>query len=70
MTEKLLTASEVAEWLGVPKGWVYAMSRTGDLPTVRLGRYCRFRRSSVDEWIERQESNNAGRGAGRKERSP
>lgn len=34
MTGSLLTASEVAELLGVPKSWVYEQSRAGRIPTV------------------------------------
>jgi excisionase family DNA binding protein len=53
--ERLLTAEDVASMLGVPKAWVYAASRRGELPTVRLGRYRRYRREAVEAWIEQQE---------------
>ena len=52
----LLTADDVAELLGTPKTWVYAQSRDGTLPTVRLGRYVRYRREAVESWIVEQES--------------
>jgi excisionase family DNA binding protein len=51
----LLTAEDVAAMLCVPKTWVYAQSRAGSLPTVRVGRYCRYRREAVDRWIRMQE---------------
>jgi len=54
--KKLLTADEVAELLGVTKSWVYAASRKGELPTVMLGRYRRYRRESIERWIEERES--------------
>ena len=60
MTGRLLTAEEVAEMLGVPKTWVYEQARKGLLPTVELGRYRRFRREAVEEWVEKQERNGAG----------
>jgi excisionase family DNA binding protein len=47
----LLTAQDVAEMLGVPASWVYAQTRAGDIPTVRLGRYYRYRREAVETWI-------------------
>ena len=47
----LLDATEVAELLGVPTSWVYAEARAGRLPHVRIGRYRRFRRRTVDAWI-------------------
>jgi excisionase family DNA binding protein len=52
---KLLTADDVALMLCVPKSWVYAQSRAGSLPTVRVGRYCRYRHEAITAWIEQQE---------------
>ena len=48
----LLTAEEVAEILRVPRSWVY--SHQDQLPTVRLGRYVRFRRCEIDRFLEEQ----------------
>jgi excisionase family DNA binding protein len=56
--KKLLTADEVAELLGVKRSWVYAASARKELPTVTLGRYRRYRRESIERWIEEQESVN------------
>ena len=61
MTGSLLTASEVAELLGVPKSWVYEQSRTGRIPTVALGRYRRYRREAIEAWL--REIEHAGAGA-------
>jgi excisionase family DNA binding protein len=47
----LLTASDVATLLGVPKTWVYEQSRLGRIPTVTLGRYKRYRLAAIQEWI-------------------
>jgi excisionase family DNA binding protein len=52
---RLLTAAQVAEMLAVTESWVWAHARSGDVPSVRLGRYVRFRRSSVLAWIEQRE---------------
>jgi excisionase family DNA binding protein len=48
----LLTAQEVAELLGVSPAWVYAQSRAGLIPTVTLGRYRRYRKDTVEDWID------------------
>ena len=48
-------AGDVAALLGVPKSWVYAQSREGRLPTVRLGRYYRYRRAAIAAWLAEQE---------------
>jgi excisionase family DNA binding protein len=48
---QLITADEVADLLAVPKTWVYAETRAGRLPHVRLGRYRRYRADEIDAWI-------------------
>jgi len=52
MTDSLLTAKEVADLLGVATSWVYEQSRRGQIPTVRLGRYRRYRREAIEAWLE------------------
>jgi excisionase family DNA binding protein len=47
----LLTAQDVAALLGVPASWVYAQTRAGRIPTVKLGRYYRYRREAIQAWI-------------------
>jgi excisionase family DNA binding protein len=59
---RLMTAEEVAAWLQVKTGWVYAESRAGRIPHVRLGRYCRYRRSAILDWLERLEAVSHGAG--------
>ena len=52
----LLTAGDVAGLLGVPPSWVYEQARLGRIPTVMLGRYRRFRREAIEEWVEQLEA--------------
>ena len=59
---RLMTAEEVADWLQVKVGWVYAESRAGRMPHVRLGRYCRYRQGAIVEWLGRLERVSAGAG--------
>ncbi len=54
MNGNLLTADEVAGILRVPKSWVY--SHLSELPTIRLGRYVRFKRSDVERFLEERGS--------------
>jgi excisionase family DNA binding protein len=42
--DRLLTAEEIAERLGVKTQWVWAQARAGRIPHVRLGRYRRLPR--------------------------
>lgn len=60
--DQLLTAADIAAMLRVPKTWVYEQARKGLIPTVELGRYRRFRRAAVEEWIAKQERNGAEEG--------
>ena len=48
MTERLLTAKEVAELLAVPESWVREATREGRLPHLRLGRYRRYEREAIE----------------------
>src|SRR4051794_23523113 len=56
----LLRADDVAELLGVPTSWVYEQSRLGRIPTVTLGRYRRYRRDAIEQWLEALETPHAG----------
>jgi excisionase family DNA binding protein len=52
VSEKLLTAGELAERLAVPVTWVRESTRSGAIPHVQLGRYRRYREADVACWIE------------------
>jgi excisionase family DNA binding protein len=54
VTERLLSASEVAERLNVPESWVRAETRANRLPHVQLGRYRRYDWHAVVDWLEDQ----------------
>ncbi len=49
--EHLLTASELAQHLHLPESWVRTEERLGRIPSVRLGKYVRFRLSEVERTI-------------------
>jgi predicted DNA-binding transcriptional regulator AlpA len=56
-SSKLLTPGELAERLGMTKDWVYARSREWvksngrrGIPTVRLGRFYRYRSDAIALW--------------------
>jgi excisionase family DNA binding protein len=45
----------------VPKSWVGEAARGGRLPHVKLGRYRRFDRAELLEWVEQQKAGGGGR---------
>jgi excisionase family DNA binding protein len=49
-----LTTREVLRYLKVNARTIYRLIRTGELPAVRIGRQWRFRRSDLDDWLDRQ----------------
>ena len=54
MDEKpLLRAAEAASLLRVPVARVYELSRSGDLPVVRLGRQVRIHPDELDKWMRK-----------------
>lgn len=52
--ERLLSPTEVAEWLGVSVAWVrdHASRKQPRLAVVKIGELLRFRREDVDLFIE------------------
>ena len=50
--DRLMTAEEVATYLGYALGTIYNKVQAGEIPHKRLGRTIRFRRSDIDAWIE------------------
>jgi len=56
MSDRLLTAAEVAELLAVPVSWVREATREGKLPHLKLGRYRRYQAAAIDAWLEQQQA--------------
>lgn len=48
-----LTTEEVLGCLKVNPRTIYRLIKSGELPAVRIGRQWRFRRSDLEEWIDR-----------------
>jgi excisionase family DNA binding protein len=53
-TGRLLDASEVAKRLNLPVTWVREAARRGELPSLKLGHYRRFRSEDVEAWLSKQ----------------
>jgi excisionase family DNA binding protein len=47
MSDRLLTAEQLAERWQVPTSHVYRLAREGRLPVVELGRYKRFAEAEI-----------------------
>ncbi len=52
--EEILNAEQLAGYLKIPVSSVYAKVRSGDIPTIRIGRLYRFRKADIDRWLGAQ----------------
>jgi excisionase family DNA binding protein len=57
LTEKLITADQLAEILGVSRRRVWDLATAKKIPAIKLGASWRFRLSSVMETLEKGSEN-------------
>ena len=62
MSDKLLTAEQVAGMIGMTPDYVYGLSRRGRIPTITFGRQRRYRREAIEEWLSELERGTVGPG--------
>jgi excisionase family DNA binding protein len=49
---ELLSMAEVCTALGMGKSWTYRRVKSGEIPSVKLGRSTKVRRENLDEYLE------------------
>ena len=49
----LLNVKQVAEYLQLKESTIYSWAQDGKIPAIKIGRTWRFRRSDLDNWLER-----------------
>jgi excisionase family DNA binding protein len=52
--DAILTTDQLAEYLGIGKQRVYEAASRKTIPFFKVGKSLRFRKSSIDKWIESQ----------------
>ena len=52
MDQNLIGINEIASKLNVPVSWIYARTRTNDIPHYKVGKYVRFSESEIWEWLK------------------
>ena len=50
--DAILTPDQLADLLGVTRGWIYEQAALKAIPYHKLGKYLRFRRSAIDKWVD------------------
>jgi len=59
MNQPWLSVDDVATYLGIRRGTVYKWVERLGLPARKVGRLLKFRRSEVDDWVERRSAGSA-----------
>ncbi len=54
MEKEILTPEEVAEYLRVSERTVYNWAQRGEIPAGKIGTTWRFKRSDIEEWVNRK----------------
>lgn len=53
--DAILTAEEVAELLRMPRSTIYSLAQEARIPSFKVGRRWRFRKSALEQWVKEQE---------------
>ena len=50
----LFTVKSLANYLGVSTQWVYERVHLKEIPYIKIGKFPRFRKSDIDQWLDAQ----------------
>ena len=50
---QLLSIPQLCQELGMGKSWIYRRLRSGEIPSVRLGRSIKVRRDELEQYLDR-----------------
>ena len=48
----VLTIDELSSYLKIPRSTLYKVVREGNIPSQKVGRHWRFRKESIDRWLD------------------
>lgn len=51
--DQVLTIEELATYLKVSKSTLYKLVQEGKVPGQKVGRHWRFRRETIDRWLDK-----------------
>ena len=58
--ERLMSIKELAEYLQLDLSTLYLWSQQGEISAMKLGKVWRYRRSEVDDWLDRRRNRPVG----------
>jgi len=47
----ILDVKELAAYLRVDENWIYQRTRKHEIPFIKKGKYCLFKKSAIDAWL-------------------
>jgi len=50
---QLLSIAQLCQEIGMGKSWVYRRLRSGEIPSIKLGRSIKVRRDELEKYLER-----------------
>jgi len=57
--QEILTIGELSEYLKIPKSTVYKLCQECKIPGQKVGRHWRFRKETIDLWLDEQRKSTA-----------
>lgn len=51
-TSGVFTIDELAQYLKISKSTLYKLAQDGRIPGQKVGRHWRFRKATIDRWLE------------------
>lgn len=51
-TDAVFTIDELVIYLKLPKSTIYKLAQEGEIPGHKVGRHWRFRRDTIDRWLD------------------
>lgn len=49
----ILTIEDLSGYLKIPKSTLYKLAQEGKLPGQKVGKHWRFRRETIDQWLDK-----------------
>ena len=64
--DNILTIDELSDYLRISRSTLYKLAQEGRVPCQKVGRHWRFRKETIDRWLDQRDENdltNAGGGS-------
>ena len=59
---QVLTIKELLAYLKIPKSTLYKLAREGKVPCQKISRHWRFRKETIDRWLDNSHRHTKGGG--------